>query len=101
MTTYFDSKFNAIATGLIYAGRKDLYGNGNGKIESLEDILKNPQIKVVDDNIEQFGYVHEGTLMIEFQNSKNRACRIAVTKFRDGFDLWLIDLPESGFAHRT
>lgn len=100
LTTKFDSKLEAIATGLMYAGRKDLYSNGSGGIESIENILKNPQIKVVNDNIEQFGYAHEDTLMIEFQNNKNRVCRIAVTRFRDGFDLWLID-PESGFAHRT
>ena len=100
MTTQFDSKLGAITIGLKYAGRKDLYTDDNEKIKSLEDVLKNPEIKVVDKNIEQFGYVHEDTLMIEFQNSKNIACRIAATKFRDGFDLWLID-PESGFATRV
>lgn len=100
MTTQFDSKLNAIVIGLMYAGRQDLYSGGNGEIESLEDILKNPEIKVINGNIERFGYAHEDTLMIEFRNSKNRMRRIATTKFRGGFDLWLID-PESGFAHRT
>lgn len=100
MTTQFDSKLDAITRGLMYAGRQDLYNDGNEEMKSIEDILKNPDIKVVNDNIEQFGYVHKDTLMIEFSNSDCRACRIATTKFRDGFDLWLI-APEIGLAHRV
>jgi len=38
--------------------------------------------------------------MIEFKNSKNEVVRIATTKFRDGFDLWLID-PKSGGGIRV
>jgi len=100
MTTQFDSKLDAITRGMMYAGRQDLYNDGNDGIKPLEDILKNPEIKIVDGNIEQFGYIHEDTLMIEFSNSDGRTCRIATTKFRDGFDLWLID-PEIGIAHRV
>lgn len=99
MTTPFKTKEDAIMTGLFFAGRRDLCYEKD-RIKTLEDILKNPEIKVVGDKIEQFGYVHEDTLMIEFPNNKNKICRIAATKFRDGFDLWLID-PESGFAHRV
>lgn len=100
MTTQFDSKLDAITRGMMYAGRRDLYSDGNDGIKLLEDILKNPEIKVVDDNIEQFGYIHKDTLMVEFLNSDGRTCRIATTKFRDGFDLWLIS-PEIGLAHRV
>lgn len=100
MTTQFETKEDAISTGLFFAGRKDLFDNGKGERKSLEDILKSPEIKVVDGNIDQLGYVHDDTLMIEFPNSDSIKCRIAATKFREGFDLWLID-PESGFARRA
>ena len=100
MTTQFESKLDAIATGLYYAGRRDLYSDSKEGIKPLEDILKNSEIKTVDENIGQFGYIHEDTLMIEFSNSKGKICRIATTRFRDGFDLWLVD-SESGFAHRV
>jgi hypothetical protein len=63
-------------------------------------MLKNPEIKVVDGEIAQFGYVHEDCTMIEFKNAKNEVVRIATTKFRDGFDLWLVD-PESGSGIRV
>jgi hypothetical protein len=38
--------------------------------------------------------------MIEFKNTKNEVVRIATTKFRDGFDLWLVD-PKSGAGIRA
>lgn len=101
MTTQFDSKESAIMTGLHYAGRDDLYKDTNGLLKPLlEDILKNSEIKILNDNISQFGYVHEDCTMIEFSNSKGKISRIATTKFRDGFDLWLID-PESGYSMRV
>ena len=102
MTTEFDSKQHAIIRGLYYAGRSDLYRDSKGGAKSLEEILKNPEIKVVDDNIAQFGRVRENTTMIEFTNSKNKKCRIATTRLVHGFelfDLWLI-YPESGAAVR-
>ena len=82
MTHQFDSKYEAITVGLFCAGRK------------------NPEIKIVDENIAQFNYVHKDCTMIEFKNKKNDTVKIATTKFRNGFDLWLID-PESGSAVRT
>lgn len=94
MTTEFNSKQDAIVKGLYYAGRRDLYGNGKGGIKSLDEILKNPEIKIIDDNIVQFGVTREDTTMIEFTNSKNKKCRIATTRLIHGFDLfdlWLID----------
>lgn len=100
MTTKFDSKLYAIATGIMYVGREDLYSDGNEGMKPLEDVLKNPEIKVIDGNINQFGHIHEDTLMIEFQSSEDKPCRIATTKFRDGFDLWLI-VPEIGISHRV
>lgn len=100
MTTQFDSKHDAITTGLYYEGRKDLSHDGEGKIKSLEEILKDPEIKIVDGNISQFGYVHEDTIMIEFKNSKDVLVKIATTKFRDGFDLWFIE-PDSGAGMRV
>ena len=101
MTTKFDSKYEAITRGLYYAGMTDLCKDEEGKVKAtLEEILKNPEIKVVDGEIAQFGYVHEDCTMIEFKNTKNEVVKIATTKFRDGFDLWLID-PKSGSGIRV
>ncbi len=101
MTQQFDSKYGAITTGLFYAGRSDLYRDENGIVkETLDEILKNPEIKIVNENIIQFDYVHEDCTMIEFKNKKNVPVRIATTKFRDGFDLWIIN-PESGAGVRA
>ena len=100
MTSQFDSKYDAMTTGLYYVERSDLYRDEKGIIkETLDDILKNPEIKVVNENVIQFGYIHEDCTMIEFKNKKNVIVRIATTKFRDGFDLWLIN-PESGAGVR-
>ena len=101
MTTKFDSKYEAIIRGLYYAGMSSLYKDEDGKVKkTLEEILENPEIKVVDGEIAQFGYVHKDCTTIEFKNTKNEVVRIATTEFRDGFDLWLIN-PESGFGIRT
>lgn len=101
MTQQFDSKYEAIVVGLFYAGRSDLYRDEKGIVkETLDDILKNPEIKIIDENIVQFNYAHEDCTMIEFDNKKNEIVRIATTKFRDGFDLWLVD-PESGAGVRS
>lgn len=101
MTTKFDSKYEAIIEGLYYSGMTDLCKDGDGKLKvSLEEIIKNPEIKIVDETIAQFGYVHEDCTMIEFKNTKNQVIRVASTKFRDGFDLWLID-PKSGAGMRV
>jgi hypothetical protein len=101
MTSQFDSKYEAITVGLSYAGRSDLYTDEKGIVkETLDEILKNPEIEIVEGNIAQIGYVHEDCTMIEFKNKKNLIVRIATTKFRDGFDLWLID-PESGAGARV
>lgn len=91
MTSQFDSKQHAITVGLYYVGRQDLYHDEKGGIRPLEDILKDPEIKIVDKNIEQFGYIHEDCTMIEFKASNNVLVRIATTRFRDGFDLWFIN----------
>lgn len=101
MTSFFESKYEAISKGLFYAGRSDLYEYEKGMIKkTLDEILKNPEIKTVEGNINQFGYVHEDCTMIEFKNKKNETIRIATTRFRNGFDLWLIN-PESGVAVRA
>jgi hypothetical protein len=100
MTSKFDSKHDAITIGLNCAGRQDLYRDEKGGIRLLDDILKNPEIKIIDKNIVQFDYAHEDCTMIEFKNGNNIPVRIATTKFRDGFDLWLID-PDSGMATRV
>lgn len=62
--------------------------------------MKDPEIKIVDKNIEQFGYIHEDCTMIEFKASNNVLVRIATTRFRDGFDLWFIN-PDSEMAARV
>lgn len=99
MTTRFDTKDDAIVTGLYCAGRKDLCIDNKGERRHLEDILKIPEIKIVDGDICQFDYIHEDTLMIEFSNSDGKICRIATSRFRNGFDLWCIN-PENRFAIR-
>lgn len=101
MAQQFDSKYEAITVGLFCAGRSDLYRDEKGIVkETLDEILENPEIKIVDENIAQFNYVHKDCTMIEFKNSNNVLVRIAATKFRGGFDLWFID-PESGAGVRT
>jgi len=76
----FCSKQSAIIQGLDYAGRSDLHKDDEGNSKYLEDILKNQEIKVVDDVISHFGHVHEDSLMIEFLNSDKKVCRIATTE---------------------
>lgn len=101
MTHKFGSKYEAIVKGLFYAGRSDLNIEENGEIKkTLEEILKNPEIKIVDGEIAQFGTVHEDCTILEFKNINNNTIRIATTKLEDGFDLWLVD-PESGAGLRT
>lgn len=91
MTQKFDSKGKAIIRGLFYAGRSDLYNSENGKEKkTFEEILKNPEIKIVAGDMVQFGLVHED----------NGIIRIATTKLEDGYDLWLVN-PKSGAGIRA
>lgn len=99
MSTEYSSKESALFTGMFYAGRSDLYTK-DGKERSLDEIIKSGDVKVIEATISQFGYVHEDSITIEFTNSKGKPSRIASTKFRSGFDLWLIH-PDSGMAIRT
>lgn len=99
MSQQYDSKKIALQTGMMFAGRVDLYKKGDTFLK-LDEILENPQIKVIpDETINQFGYSHEECTMIEFDNERAEPIRIATTTFRDGFDLWIID-PSSGMAMR-
>lgn len=101
MTRQFNSKYEAIIRGLFYAGRSDLYGDEKEEVKkTLEEVFKNPEIKIVDGDIVQFDHVHEDCTMIEFKNVKNETIRIATTKLGDGFDLWLIN-PKSGAGIRA
>lgn len=99
MTTKYGSKESALMRGMFYAGRHDLYKEGEREL-SLDEVLKKDEVKIVEGEIEQFGFVHEDCTMIEFKSSKGKLVRVATTKFRDGFDCWLVD-PETGFGQRT
>lgn len=95
MSAEYSTKESALLTEMFYAGRADLY-----KDKEFEDVLKNPEIKIIDKSISQFGYTHESVMALEFKNSKGVLVQICTTLFRSGFDLWIID-PESGMAMRT
>lgn len=99
MTTKYLSKREALKIGMFYAGRSDLYKD-NDREKTLNEILKSDEVKIVEGNIKQFGFVHEDCTMLEFKNDMGKIVRIATTKLRDGFDCWLID-PERGVAVRT
>jgi len=53
MSHKYESKLDALLTGLFYVGRPYLYLNK--KISCLEDLLKEPEIKIIKGvDIEQF-----------------------------------------------
>lgn len=95
MTTEYPTKDLALFSGMYYAGRVDLFKN-----KTLEECLKNPEIKIEDKTVEQFGCVHENATALAFDNKNGEPVKIITTKFRNGFDLWLIN-PESGMGMRT
>ncbi|MCK4518352.1 hypothetical protein KAT92_06250 [Candidatus Babeliales bacterium] len=95
MSTEYPTKESALFAGMFYAGRSDLC-----KGKTLEECLENPEIKATDDTISQFGYVHEDATTLLFLNDNNEQVKISTTKFRNGFDLWLIN-PKSGSGIRT
>ena len=95
MSTEYPTKEVALFSGMYYAGRVDLF-----KDKTLEKCLKNPEIKVDDSTIEQFGCVHDDATSLTFNNENGVPVTIITTKFRNGFDLWLINL-ESGMGMKT
>lgn len=95
MSTEYPTKEIALFSGMYYAGRVDLFEN-----KTLEECLKNPEIKVDGSTIEQFGYAHEDATSLTFNNKNGVPVTIITTKFRNGFDLWLVN-PESGIGTRT
>lgn len=85
MTTTFGSKRSAILRAFHYAGVL-------GQIKPEELTWK-------ESTISQLGVYHSIEIA-EFHISKDRKVRIGIGKFRDGYELWLID-PESGFSQRV
>jgi len=97
MSTWFPDKETALLTGMYYVGRKDLFENEK---RSIQEIIDSGNAKIVDGEISQFGHVHQGCMMIEFNNMDGVPVRVASTAFRNGFDCWLID-PKSGACVRV
>jgi len=76
MTTKFPTKEDALKFGLKYAGR-----------ESDLSLLT----KVEGADITQFGEPL-GADVYDLVNCKGQPCRIGTAPFRDGFDLWLMNV---------
>ena len=100
MSQQYEDKEAALQTGMLLAGRSDLYKRGD-TILKLDEMLKNSNIKVIDgETINQFGYFHKDCTVIEFDDDRAVPIRIATTRFRNGYDLWIID-PSSNRAMRV
>ena len=100
MSSEYGTKGAALKMGIFYAGRFDLYKKGDMEIP-IDEILKNSEVKIIEGAvIGQLGYQHEDVTVIEFPNKYGKPIRIGTSKFRDGFDCWLID-PVTGMAVRT
>ena len=89
MSTTYDSRELAIETGLFYMG----YGNTG---------LRKRVMRELPEPIEmQLGWPQDRTIdTYKVRNPAGKDVLIGVSKFRSGFDLWLID-PESGQGLRT
>ncbi|MBU1199834.1 MAG: hypothetical protein KKF46_07595 [Nanoarchaeota archaeon] len=89
MTSQYDSRESAIEMGLYYAGFGDeaLRKRAMDELpEAVQTQLGFPQNKTID------------TYTVRTPAGKD--VQIGVGKFREGFDLWLID-PESGFSQKA
>ena len=74
MTTKFPTREVALQTGIHYV---------RGKVDiEIEDLRK------IEGDINQFG-VPLGADIYELENAKGEKAIIAVSPFRDGYDLWL------------
>lgn len=90
MTTFYESKEDALRTGVFYAGFND---------QDLKKVIE--ELNSQQPKTKHLGWPHDKTLeTYRLQNVKGQDIEIGVSKFRSGYDLWLID-PNSGFAHRT
>jgi len=85
MTRKFGSKEAALNMGIFYA---------RGKLD-----LKINDLKRVDAFVGNIGSLNSESEVYELLNSKGETCRISVSPFRDGWDLWLI--APNGYAVRT
>jgi hypothetical protein len=99
MTTRYDTKEQALETGLYYAGYKSQ--------KEMDAELKKAKVGQLT-----LGWPHsmpatdnhpaiEKILDVFYVNNINGIkVGLGVSKFRDGYDLWLVN-PETGFCQRT
>lgn len=100
MSREYGSQDAALLMGMFYSGRSDLYHQGEERDKAIEEILEKGKVKEIDESVAQFGHELDGCRGLEFKNKDGVMVKIVSCKFRDGYDLWLVD-PVSGMAMRT
>ena len=93
----YPDKETAIRTGVYYAT-----GDSKGTPTFKEESKMRSGLEMLSKEFaEGFGEKPGHTLYVyEIDNSKGEMATFGVSKFRDGWDLWLID-PETGMMLRT
>jgi hypothetical protein len=94
MSTQYSSHNGAFQMGLYYTGRHDICN------KDINELITDGTIKLVEDiTIEQFGIQNEDCKVITFTNVNGLEVFMASSKFRDGYDLWLLNM-EKYFSFR-
>jgi len=96
MTRTYPSKESAISMGVYYAT-----GDSKGTPTLKEEKAYRSGLAMLSPEMaEGFGEKPEPMYVYEIENSKGDMATFGVSKFRDGWDLWLIN-PETGMMLRT
>jgi len=102
MTTEYDTEEQAMNMGVFYAGyRKD----------EIEEVIKNAEITeqqmanilystLPKEDQEKLSGLVKKVKIFTFPTKEGKKFSIGIGKFREGYDLWLID-PETGMSLRT
>jgi len=108
MTTTYASVERALVRGIYFSGRaedlkpEDLEGKP-GVIQGALGLLEAEMVNLFDAaDIEKpdTGGGRYNAVIYDIETSTKEKGRLGVTRFRDGYNLWLID-PESGMCVRT
>ncbi|HLD49439.1 MAG TPA: hypothetical protein VJB11_03675 [archaeon] len=87
MTTEYDSKESALEDGIFYIGYKNM--------DSPKKILEG-----LKSETKELGWPHSKTVeLYKLKRPDGMEVGIGVGKFRNGYDLWLVDL-ETGVSMR-
>jgi hypothetical protein len=87
MSTTYSSHNGALQMGLFYSGRHDICN------KDVNELITDGIIKLVKDiAIEQFGIQNEDCIVVTFTNVNGMEVFMASSKFRDGYDLWLLNM---------